>query len=433
MRCFFLYALSIFIASCVAVPVPEAAFHKGVQEAVNANLTTHVLGRRRKDDRRRRKNPPGPAPGPPSPPSPPSPGPKPVYDGALRDEGDGLTTAYMVPAGTDNHASTIESLPDGSLVAAWFAGDHEEAPNCAIAVSRLSKNSTQWTKSQILATTRNPKTASQNPLLFFDHTTGTLHLWHTKAPHDSGESEAEIYHLSSKDGGLNWSDSKKYLGLKGVFTRNRIIRRTDGTLFWPFYSTNGGGVVNGKVPMFAWSKSKSVPESGDGWTTKLLDQGDAELEQPTCWYQPHAPKTLECYFRDCNSEHIYHSESNDDGKSFSKPKPTRLPNPGSGIEGFPLKNGDIVLMFNPTTKGRDPLSAGISKDDGDHWTQRLMQNGPTGVPNTGKNEFSYPTVIQTDDGSIHTMYSYNPGAQTRTIKYVRFTEDWVTKNATLLY
>ena len=184
--------------------------------------------------------------------------------------------------------------------------------------------------------------------------------------------------------------------------------------------------------MFAWTDSKSIPDDGSGWTTKLMDQGDAKLEQPTCWRQPHDPDTIECYFRDCNQKSIFAAESTDEGKSFSKPKAISLPNPGSGIEGAPLQNGDLVLIFNPTTDDkRDPLSAGISTDDGKTWKSRYLQNGPTGAPSTGSNEFAYPTVLQTPDGNIHVMYTYNPSApsQAKTIKYVRFVEDWVTNSS----
>ena len=123
----------------------------------------------------------------------------PVYDGVIRDEGDGLHAAYMVPAGIDNHAATIEQLPDGSLASAWFAGEVEEASGCAIVVSLLAKGSSSWTNSTTVA--KRDKYSNQNPLLFFDDTTGTLHLWHTQAPAESGEGEAEVHHLSSRDGG----------------------------------------------------------------------------------------------------------------------------------------------------------------------------------------------------------------------------------------
>jgi len=94
-----------------------------------------------------------------------------------------------------------------------------------------------------------------------------------------------------------------------------------------------------------------------------------------------------------------------------------------------------VLVFNPTVKtatsrGRDPLAAGVSEDDGKTWKQRNVQNGPTGTPSSGDDQFSYPSVLQTSDGMIHAMYTYGPAHQQRTIKYVRFTEGWVTGQPT---
>lgn len=363
-----------------------------------------------------------------------------VYDGVIRGEGNGLSSAYMIPVSNDNHAATLEQLPDGSLVAAWFGGESEEASGVAIAVSRLVNGSSAWTNRTIVA--RRDGYANGNPLLFFDSTTATLSLWHTQVKADAGESDAEIYRLKSHDGGKTWSDEGRYFDDKGIYIRNRIIRRKDGSLLWPYYSTGSqlghGGRLSSpqhsRAPAFAWSKEKSVPTSGSGWSSKIMDEGDATLEQPTCWRLPGDKSTIECYFRDHgDAKWIYAAQSKDEGESFSMPKPTKLPNPDSGIEGFPLRSGSIVLLFNPTTKtdksrGRDPLAAGISTDDGKTWKQRDVQNGPTGLPSLGDNQFSYPTVLQTPDGMIHAMYTYAPaGQQTqpRTIKYIRFAESWV--------
>jgi len=181
--------------------------------------------------------------------------------------------------------------------------------------------------------------------------------------------------------------------------------------------------------MFAWTNTTSVPDSGSGWTQRTLNQGNASLEQPTCWRLPHDTDTIECYFRDCNQQNIYSASSTDEGESFSVPARTTLPNPGSGIEGCPLDSGDLILIYNPTSGGsRDPLAAGISSDDGKSWKSRNVQHGPTGVPSAGPNEFSYPTVLQTPDGNIHVMYTYAPTGvdQAKTMKYIQFSEDWVT-------
>ena len=355
----------------------------------------------------------------------------PVYDGQIRDEGDGLSAAYMVPYSVDNHAVTIEALPDGSLVAAWFGGEHEKSSGVAIVVSRLANGSQIWTNRSIVA--QRDGYANGNPLLFYDSITGMLHLWHTQVKANAGEGEAEIYHWNSRDGGASWSDQGRYFQGQGIYIRNRIIRRKDGTLLWPFYSTGwSASATNGRSAAFAYSKNTSVPVNGDtGWTKYVLDAGGARLEQPTCWRQPHNQSTIMCYIRSEDGKHIYETDSTDEGKSFSKPQPTKLPNPNSGIEGFPLLSRNLVLLFNPTqitpvSRGRNPLAAGISSDDGKTWKQRDVQNGPTGMPSLGEDQFSYPSVLQTSDGTIHAMYTYAPAHQRRTIKYIRFTEGWVT-------
>ena len=265
-----------------------------------------------------------------------------VYDGKIRDEGGGLSAAYMNPYSSDNHAATLEQLPDGSLVAAWFGREHEESSGTAIVVSRLAKGSDTWTNRTIVA--QRDGYANGNPLLFYDSTTGTLHLWHTQVKAEAGEKEAKAHRLKSHDGGLVWSDEGQYFDDEGIYIRNRIIRRKDGTLLWPYYTTDSHS--NGRAPAFAFSKDTSVPTKGSGWSISTLDQGDASLEQPTCWRQPHDMGTIECYFRDHgDAKSIYSAKSKDEGKTFSNPKPTELPNPDSGIEAYPLQNGDALCWM----------------------------------------------------------------------------------------
>ena len=132
------------------------------------------------------------------------------------------------------------------------------------------------------------------------------------------------------------------------------------------------------------------------------------------------------FFRDRRAKHIYASQGKDaEASHWGKPTPTQLPNNNAGIEANLLTNGHIVLVFNPQTSGRDPLAIGISKDQGKSWScKRNLQHGVSAEELQKKkphNEFSYPTVLQTKDGSIHVMYTY----LRQTIKYKRVTEDWI--------
>ena len=87
-----------------------------------------------------------------------------------------------------------------------------------------------------------------------------------------------------------------------------------------------------------------------------------------------------------------------------------------------------LQAFNPQTSGRDPLAVGLSTDGGVTWPQqRLVQHGDSnGVVASKGNEFSYPTIIQTPDGIVHMMFTYNR----ETIKYKRFNVSWISAGPT---
>ena len=104
----------------------------------------------------------------------------------------------MIPVAHTSHASTIEVLPDGSLAAAWFSGEHEEASGLrrlAIVFSVLKGG--EWSKPQTIS--ERDGYANQNPVLFYDKLHKTLHLYHSQAKAQSGESKATIWHVESSD------------------------------------------------------------------------------------------------------------------------------------------------------------------------------------------------------------------------------------------
>lgn len=101
----------------------------------------------------------------------------------------------MIPPYKSNHASTLEVLPDGTLAAAWFSGEEEEASGCAIVFATLPSGGQQWSKAATLS--KRDKFSNQNPVLFYDNNTDVLHLFHSQAPAMSGEGQSAIWHLQS--------------------------------------------------------------------------------------------------------------------------------------------------------------------------------------------------------------------------------------------
>ena len=152
-----------------------------------------------------------------------------------------------------------------------------------------------------------------------------------------------------------------------------------------------------------------------------------DLIQPTVIRLNNSAR-LRSFFRDEDSVSIYYADSDDDGRTWTNPKPTTLPNNNAGIHAYTLKNGAIIMAFNNhngTGQPRSPLTVALSYDDGMAWPyHRDVQIHDDDSANIG--EYSYPSLIQsfwsgTDGNDIHLVYTYDR----QTIKYLRFNEKWV--------
>jgi predicted neuraminidase len=102
---------------------------------------------------------------------------------------------------------------------------------------------------------------------------------------------------------------------------------------------------------------------------------------------------------------IAQSWSEDNGKSWAPTSGTELPNPSSGTDAVTLSDGRQLLVYNHTVRNgefpsnRDMLNVAISKN-GIDWKPVLTLEKEKG-------EFSYPAMIQAEDGKVHITYTWN--------------------------
>src|SRR5204863_7855727 len=123
------------------------------------------------------------------------------------------------------------------------------------------------------------------------------------------------------------------------------------------------------------------------------------------------------------------SESTDEGKTWTLAKDIELPNPGSGLEAIALRSGRWLMIYNDTERGRHSLAVSLSDDEGRTWPiTRLLEHDERGA---SSGSYSYPSIIQAKDGTIHATYSYKPNpknaqreGQGESIKHAAFNEDW---------
>jgi predicted neuraminidase len=113
----------------------------------------------------------------------------------------------------------------------------------------------------------------------------------------------------------------------------------------------------------------------------------------------------------------------DQAETWSKVQDTDIPNPGSGLEVIRLRNGNYLMVCNDTESGRHRLAVLLSEDEGKTWRcKRYLENDPEGE---SAGSYSYPSVIESRDGTIHVSYSYHVGKRGEAIKWAHFNEAWV--------
>lgn len=288
------------------------------------------------------------------------------------------------------HASTIEETPQG-LVAAWFGGTHEKHEDVGIWLSREVDGS--WTKPVEVAngvqsdTLRYP---SWNPVLYFQD--DTLVLFFKNGP-NCADWWGEM--ITSIDYGETWSEPVRLPDDIWGPIRNKPVLLEDGNLLCPSSTEYDGWRVH-----MEWT-----PDLGKTWQrTGPLNHGDSlSAIQPAILQHQGGTLQMLCRTRE---DRIYTAWSEDDGKTWTELEPTGLPNNNSGLDAVTLKDGKHLLVYNHIDRStsddrRNRLHVAIS-EDGMNWSAvtALEDDGDT------DNEYSYPAVIQANDGTVHITYTW---------------------------
>jgi alpha-L-rhamnosidase len=290
------------------------------------------------------------------------------------------------------HASTIVETPAG-MIAAWFGGLREGHKEVNIYTS-MYKNG-KWSAPVLAADgyiDQNTRYACYNPVLFLAPD-GELLLFYKIGPRVI---DWTGWMKRSKDNGLSWGPAEQLPdGILGPI-RNQPIW-ADGLLICPSSTERDGWKVH-----FEFTK-----DNGRTWT-KGPDLNDGK---PISGIQPavlrHDAITLQALTRSQNRT-INETWSKDNGRTWSPLQQTEMPNNNSGIDAITLKDGRHLLVYNNVKPpesvrdgwgGRSPLNVAISTN-GKNWVNKItLENEP-------KMEFSYPFVIQSEDGLVHITYTW---------------------------
>jgi predicted neuraminidase len=301
---------------------------------------------------------------------------------------------YSSPPTPSAHASTIVET-GGVLVAAWFGGSAEGAPDVGIWVARHAGG--KWTTPVQVATGLQPdgtQLPCWNPVLFKPKV-GALTLYY-KVGANTHEWWGES--ITSPDGGASWGKPRKLpAGILGPI-KNKPVQLANGTIVSPSSTESGDTPSKWKIHF------ERSADRGATWTSVSPPDADGvNAIQPAIFML--GDGMLQALVR-TQSAKVFETSSADGGATWSALAPTGLPNPNSGIDGITLRDGRRLLVFNRSETARTPLNVAVSSD-GKTWHDILVLEQEPG-------EYSYPAVIQTRDGLVHITYTW----KRRRIKHV---------------
>ena len=294
------------------------------------------------------------------------------------------------------HASTLVEVAPGHLVAAWFGGTKERAPDVGIWVAHYENG--RWSEGVEVADGRQPdgtRLPSWNPVLF-QASDGSLVLFYKVGP---SPSKWWGLSLSSTDGGRSWSEPTLLPeGILGPI-KNKPVLLADGTWLSP---SSSEGNPEGWLVHFersqdqgaTWERTKAVGKGPglDGIQPSILVHKDGSLQAVGRTRQGVVGMTW----------------SRDAGKTWSPLAATELPNPNSGTDAVTLADGRHLIVYNhtghrpeePGKGNRWPLDVAVSTD-GLVWKRVVtLESEPI------TSGYAYPAVIQARDGRVHITYTW---------------------------
>lgn len=282
------------------------------------------------------------------------------------------------------HASTLVETDTG-ILAAWFGGTHENHPDVCIYTSLLTDG--KWSEPVLAADgiiDNSLRYPCWNPVLF-KRDNGDIVLYYKV-----GKSPREWWGMykTSNDGGKSWSagsiiPDKLYGPIK-----NKPERLKNGTILYPTSIE-----TREKWNVYVETSDQELKQ----WKKVNIDNNGFNAIQPCILFHKHGEIQMLCRSKE---KRIVETWSKDQGETWSPVQPTTLVNNNSGLDAVSLKNGLHALICNPIERGRNKISVFISKD-GKEWEELVV------LEDQPKGEFSYPSMIQGKDGTIHIAYTYN--------------------------
>lgn len=293
------------------------------------------------------------------------------------------------------HCPSILETQSGTLMVAWYVYPKEEHVDATLVLTKISKGQSKWEPAKPILD--KSTYSAGNPVLFQDPS-GRIHLLYVVLK-GIYWSDAYLQGVWSDDEGQTWSAPAQLWQSPGMMVRHPPVLLDSGSYLLPAYDERARQsiLLSSAPPYSKWQMAYRF-EAPDIIQSTIVKSDNGILSK---------------FFRPATDpRRIRLSHSTDQGKTWSHPQVTPLPNPLSGISAF-LANNNLVVIYNHTEEHqRWPLSMSWSRDGGKTW-------GKVRHFDEAQLEVSYPSFIMGNNNLVHGVYTYNR----RMIKYVKFGTD----------
>ncbi len=303
-----------------------------------------------------------------------------------------------MPANTPAaHASSLLAMPETSaaqMLAFWFAGDRESAPNVQIAYAWFDRNTQAWVPARFVV---NRHVLGQqlgfgvrrlgNPVAWLDGD-GRVHLF-VVATGLGGWAAGRIVHLqqdvqaaahtSEALAQLSFSPVRM-LQLSWLWNTSHLVRSAplplaDGGMVLPVYFELGI-----KYPVAL----RFGPQGQWRGMARMSARGDTL--QPTI--VPVTPTQWLAFMRDHGQTHKVAVVATDDaGQRWRDLAPLEMTNTGSSVAALRLPTGHYVMAHNKSAGTRRDMDLSVSSDAVQWTTAAVVENGAQ-----RSDEYSYPAL-----------------------------------------
>ena len=367
---------------------------------------------------------------------------------------------------TSVHAGSMVELKNGSIRAFWFSGSREGASDVTIRSAVFDPAASGWSDEREVVSRESTqaglhryisKLGNPVPMRASD---GRLWVFYVTVSM-GGWAGSSITAVTSDDEGVTWSaprrlHSSPFLNISTLI-KGAPFLYADGTMGLPVYHE-----FLAKFPEIL-----RIDNRGNVLDKQRLAAAGHGAIQPVLLVQ-NAQNAL-VLTRNSSRESPRYAQmmtTQNAGESWSAITPTVLPNSDSALAAVVLPNGRLLAVMNHQESGRENLSLMLSADAGQSWrvvevledqlalrkqkpNEQACLNVVEGlvkqsdakiaasavlvkdyVESAKKNvdpaddcnfEFSYPYLIQAQNGDFHVLYTWNRAF----IKHLRFNTAWL--------